>query len=38
MISGEYEGELKEGVREGTGKLIWSNGDRYCGEFKNGLR
>jgi hypothetical protein len=38
MISGEYEGDLKEGVREGTGKLTWSNGDKYTGEFKNGLR
>ena len=38
MISGDYEGDLKEGVREGTGKLTWSNGDYYYGEFKNGLR
>ena len=38
MIAGEYEGDLKEGVREGRGKLTWSNGDYYDGEFKNGLR
>ena len=38
MIQGEYEGELKGGVREGEGTLVWSNGDRYVGSFKNGLR
>jgi hypothetical protein len=38
MISGDYEGDLREGVREGTGKITWSNGDTYSGEFKNGLR
>jgi hypothetical protein len=38
MIGGEYDGELKDGVREGRGKLTWSNGDSYEGEFKNGLR
>lgn len=29
---------MKEGVRDGEGVLEWSNGDKYEGEFKNGLR
>jgi len=38
MISGFYEGETVEGVREGKGSLRWINGDEYAGDFKNGLR
>lgn len=38
MIHGEFDGVLKEGVRDGVGRLTWSNGDRYEGDFKNGLR
>eukprot|EP01032_Pedospumella_encystans_P032909 gene32909-37172_t len=38
MIHGEFDGVLKEGVRDGVGKLTWSNGDRYEGDFKSGLR
>ncbi len=38
MIEGLYEGDLKLGVREGQGTLTWSNGDKYVGAFKNGLR
>lgn len=38
MIGGEYAGELRDGVRDGYGKLTWANGDYYEGDFKNGLR
>jgi hypothetical protein len=31
MIQGQYTGKLIEGVREGVGKLEWSNGDIYEG-------
>jgi hypothetical protein len=31
MIQGQYTGKLIEGVREGFGKLEWSNGDVYEG-------
>ncbi len=33
-----YEGEYKNGMFHGDGKLIWSNGDVYTGEFKDGLK
>jgi len=35
--SSVYEGETKDGVFHGKGKLTWSNGSVYQGEFKNGL-
>jgi hypothetical protein len=38
MITGKYTGPLAEGVREGQGVLEWSNGDKYEGLFKGGLR
>ena len=38
MINGEFTGPVKEGVRDGIGRLEWSNGDYYEGDFKNGLR
>ena len=28
MISGDYVGDLCEGVREGNGKLTWVNGGK----------
>ena len=31
-----YEGEFKNGLREGYGILYYSNGNKYEGEFKNG--
>jgi hypothetical protein len=33
---GVYEGELKDGIPNGQGKLIRSDGDTYEGEWKNG--
>ena len=36
--NGKYEGELKDGKREGFGKYIYSTGDIYEGEFKNGYK
>lgn len=29
----KYEGEFKDGLKHGTGKYEWDNGDRYEGEF-----
>ena len=34
-INGKYIGQLKEGKREGSGIIYWSNGDKYEGEWKN---
>ena len=31
-----YEGNYKDGVKEGLGKLIYPNNKIYEGEFKNG--
>ena len=33
-----YKGSYKNGLFDGTGELVWSNGDFYRGEFKNGLK
>ena len=33
---GEYNGPLKNGLPNGTGTLVFKNGDLYIGEFKNG--
>lgn len=33
-----YEGEFVEGVINGTGTYLWSNGNRYVGKFQNGER
>ena len=33
--NGRYEGEIKDGKREGFGKYYYSTGDYYEGEFKN---
>ncbi len=32
-----YDGEMAEGIIEGKGRMIWTNGDRYEGHFLNGL-
>ncbi len=33
-----YTGDLKAGKRNGTGTQLWSDGDRYDGEFLNDKR
>jgi hypothetical protein len=38
MIEGHFDGVITNGVRDGPGKLTWTNGDTYVGDFKNGLR
>lgn len=30
----KYEGEWKEGKKEGVGRMWWHNGDRYLGDWK----
>lgn len=30
-----YEGDFKNGLKEGQGRIIYPNGDLYEGEFKN---
>lgn len=35
--SSVYQGKYKNGLRHGTGKLEWRNGDCYEGQFKQGL-
>ena len=34
----EYEGEFKNGLKEGYGKYIYKDGSFYIGEWKNGLK
>ena len=34
---GEYDGNLRKGVLNGSGIIIWPFGDRYEGDFKAGL-
>ena len=36
--NGRYEGNIKEGKREGFGKYFYSNGEIYEGQFKNNLK
>lgn len=31
----KYEGEWKDGKKEGVGRMWWNNGDRYLGDWKN---
>jgi len=33
----KYYGDLKDGLFEGQGELIWADGSRYLGDFKLGL-
>lgn len=33
-----YEGEMRDGREEGTGRRVYANGAWYAGEFRNGLR
>ena len=35
---GYYEGDIKNGELEGNGKIEYSNGETYTGEFKNSKR
>ena len=35
---GKYEGELKDGKKEGYGKFIWTNGEYYIGQWVNDER
>lgn len=35
--SGQYEGQLKDGVENGLGKFTYTNGAVYKGSWKNGL-
>ena len=34
----KYKGQVKNGIPNGLGKLVWPNGDYYKGEFRNGKR
>ena len=34
----EYEGEYKDGLRDGQGTLTYADGRMYVGEFKDGLK
>ncbi len=34
----EYEGEFKDGLRDGQGTLTFADGRMYVGEFKDGLK
>ncbi len=35
--SAVYEGQYRNGLFHGAGKLTWGNGDVYTGEFKHGM-
>merc|ERR1711862_926819 len=36
---GKYVGETTEaGIRQGRGEYMWPNGDRYTGDFGNGVK
>jgi hypothetical protein len=35
--SGKYQGQFKNGLFNGKGKIVWRDGSVYEGEFKNGL-
>ena len=38
LKNGIYEGEIKNGKREGYGRYIMNDGNYYIGQFNNGLR
>jgi len=31
----KYEGELKDGMKDGNGTFTWADGTKYIGEFKD---
>ena len=33
-----YEGEMKDGLKEGKGNITYKNGDKYTGDFKQNLK
>ena len=35
---GKYEGEYKDGKRNGQGTFTYPDGTRYVGEYKDGMR
>ena len=35
-INSKYEGEIRKGVPNGKGTLIFTDGKKYVGEFKDG--
>lgn len=37
-MQGNYVGDTVDGVNHGQGRLSWSNGDWYEGEFRRGMR
>lgn len=38
LPNGKYEGDVVDDKPNGKGKMLYTNGDKYEGEFKNGLR
>ena len=38
LFFGKYEGEFKQGKRDGKGAHYYPDGRRYVGEFKQGKR
>ena len=36
--NGRYEGDVKNGKREGKGIMYWNDGERYEGDYKNNKR
>ena len=38
QIGDKYEGFMKNGVREGTGKYTWADGSTYEGGYKNDMK
>jgi hypothetical protein len=38
LEEGKYEGEMLDGLRHGKGELVWSNGDKYSGDFELGTK
>jgi len=35
---GQYNGEFRQGKREGQGKMIWADGSVFEGQWKNDER